>query len=175
MKALILLWLLALPVYGEDRADPRKPDQLEVIATAIDAVSTEAAAPRKMAALLLATGWNETGWSLRVHDGHCKSWECDGGRARGPWQTQRNSMPLERWEQMRGFQNTRAQAEAARERILLGLAQCHGSERGAIARYLGHACDARSEQLDDRYDWYMRAYRALEPVKPVDAVAEQSL
>lgn len=157
MKPLILAFLLYLPVCSEDVEDSRKDSQLESVATAIDEVSE---GNRRMAALLASTGFVETKYSLRIHDGHCASWECDHGRARGPWQVWRNGMSKRDWTRMRGLDHTQEEALAAKRVLAVGLKRC-GTVRGAIARYVGLPCDARSPALDKRFEWYQRAYRAL--------------
>jgi hypothetical protein len=161
VKAAILAFLLHLPVFHEDIGDPRKPAQLEVIAEAVADVSADSSVgARRLAALEISTAWVETHFSLRIHDGRCASWECDHGRARGPWQAWRLNMSRERWGKMRGIENTREQALVARSHLLEGLNMC-GSVRGAIAMYVGLPCEARSKNLDERFYWYQRAYRAL--------------
>lgn len=152
-----LAFLLSLPVYAEDIGDERKPAQLEIIA---ESVSKVAGDNRRMLALLLSQGHVETGYSLRIHVGRCRSWECDHGRARGPWQTWRNGMSENEWALMRGLEHTENQAAAAKGVLEVGLKKC-GTVRGALARYVGLPCDARTPDLEIRFRWYQRAYRAL--------------
>lgn len=158
MKTAILLFLFSLPVYPEDVDSPRKVYQLDRVADAIANVSDD---NRKLAALLASTGFSETGYSLRIHVGRCKSWECDHGRARGPWQTWRHELKRENWAKMRGIENTELQARHAAMRLKIGLEQCGGNSRGAIARYMGLPCDSELSIVNDRFKWYKRAYRAL--------------
>lgn len=157
MKPLILAFLLYLPMPAEDFDNPHKPAQLESIAAAIEQAAD---GNRRLAALLISTGFIETKYSLRIHNGHCASWECDHGRARGPWQVWRNGMPQKDWTNMRGLGHTEDQALAAKRVLVRGLAMC-GTVRGAIARYVGLPCDARGPTLEKRFEWYQRAYRAL--------------
>lgn len=157
MKSLALAFLLYLPVCAEDYDDPRKDAQLASIASAAEHAAD---GNRRMLALLLSTGFVETKYSLRIHDGHCATWECDHGRARGPWQTWRNGMTRKEWTLMRGLGHTEEQALAARNVLARGLKMC-GTVQGAIARYVGLPCDARGPSLMKRFEWYQRAYRAL--------------
>lgn len=157
MKEWLLSFLLSLPVYAEDAGDSRKRAQLENVASAVDAVAGE---DRTMAALLLSTGWVETGYSLRIHDGHCQTWECDHGRARGPWQVWKNGRPKTQWALMRGLEHTPEQAQAAAEVLRAGLKKC-GNVRGAIARYVGLPCSARNAHLEVRFLWFKRAQNII--------------
>jgi hypothetical protein len=63
----------ALPCFHEDRGDPAKSQQLDVIAAAVAEVSRDAPRPpREWAALLLTIGYHESAFSLRIHRGECK-------------------------------------------------------------------------------------------------------
>jgi len=157
MKAAILAFLLTLPVSREDVNDSRKELQLAAIAIAID----EAASTPHEAAMLIATGYHESHYSLRIHAGRCLPNECDGGRARGPWQVQRNRMRFEEWDKMHGLAHTRAQAIQAQKRLIVGQISCRGSQYGAMARYLGLKCWDRSFKVRPRLDLYERALYAL--------------
>ena len=157
MQTLILTFLLTLPVFHEDQRDARKRDQLEMIAQAIATVSET----REEAAMLVATGYAESNFGLRIHEGQCLPHECDGGKARGPWQMWRgNGMLLEQWARMVGFANTEAQALAAHRRLARGLGWC-GSHYGALVNYLGLPCETRGAKVDQRLDLYERALHAL--------------
>lgn len=157
MKALILAFLLTLPVANEDVGDTRKPLQLETIASAI----AETAATPEEAAMLIATGYEESKFSLRIHAGRCKPHECDGGKARGPWQVWRAKMPAKLWRKMHGLGNTHEQARQAQRRLMWGQAWCLGNEYGAMARYLGLSCSYRGPLIRRRLELYEKALNAL--------------
>lgn len=153
----ILAVLLALPTYAEDRDRPEeKREQLRAVAQAI----ADASESRAEAALLIASGWEETGWSLRVHEGRCRPNECDHGQARGPWQLHRDGMPQETWDQMAGLENTATQARTAAKRIQWYRVSC-GDTTGAIARYFGLPCSNRTERVWHRFRTYRRILDAL--------------
>src|SRR6266576_1369009 len=158
MKELLLIFLLGLPIYQEDVDSLIKPGQLDTVAGAVAEV---AGGNRRLAALLVVIGHAETGYSLRIHEGHCRPWECDHGRARGPWQTWRNGMPAEKWAKMRGLQNTKEQASQARVIVENGLRIC-GTPRGAFAHYMGLPCRSQNSLVELRMRLYRRALRALE-------------
>lgn len=156
MSPLLLAGALAY-VGAEDRPRAEKPAQLMTIAWA--AVEASHGRPTLLA-MLLAVGFLETGYSLRVHEGYCHATECDKGRARGPWQTWRNGMSEESWARMTGLINTLEQAKVAASRLAWGMHKC-GTVRGALAVYMGLGCFARSPHLDLRYGEYTRALRAV--------------
>jgi hypothetical protein len=137
MLTTILLAILALPIFHEDTEAEDKRAQLEAIANAVAAV---AQTPDE-AAFLLAWGNAESNYSLRIHRGECNSWECDAGRARGPWQAHRNGMPEERWEKMIGVDNVEVQAQHALFLTRWALHACpHDRIRGAFRVLAGRAC-----------------------------------
>jgi hypothetical protein len=123
----ILLALALLPRFAEDREAIGKVVQEEALGRAIAKVSRTA----DEAAFLLAWEDAETHGSLRIHRGECFKWECDKGRARGPWQAHRNGMTLEQWDRMIGIANVDAQAAHAAKMTRWALAECHkqGDER----------------------------------------------
>jgi len=133
MKAIFAL-LLALPQRFEDRGSLAKTGQLNELASVLSSYSTDQAA-----ALLMLAYW-ETGLSLQVHEGHCKNWECDHGRARGLWQVHRNGMPDAMWDQMIGVDHTKEQAAEALFRWEQALAICK-TPAGAVAVYMGQGCE----------------------------------
>jgi hypothetical protein len=160
LHAKILSVLLSLPVYGEDRNRPEeKRHQLEQVAASI----AQVAETPPDAALLIASGWEETGWSLRIHEGRCRPQECDHGRARGPWQLQRNGMSRESWELMIGVENTDAQARTAAKRLVFYRRQC-GDTTGTIARYFGLGCHQRTEAVWRRFRTYRKILEAFDVV-----------
>jgi hypothetical protein len=157
MQTLILAFLLSLPVSYDDPRSVEKTAQLEVIARAI----SDASPTPEAAAMLIATGYLESHFSLRIHLGQCKPYECDGGKARGPWQVQRNRMLLDEWDRMTGLENIEVQARAAQTRLGAGLSWCEGSAYGALAIFLGLPCSDRSWRVAPRFELYERALNAL--------------
>lgn len=152
LHAKVLAVLLSLPVYREDLNRPEeKRAQLEQVAQAI----ADASESTSDAALLLASGWEETGWSLRVHEGKCRPNECDHGKARGPWQLHRDGMSAESWALMTGTANTDAQARTAAKRLRFYREQCQDTT-GTIARYFGLRCRDRTAGVWRRFRTYLR-------------------
>src|SRR5687767_12279984 len=93
-EAYVLAGLNALAVFTEDRAPElaeQKRQQYAAIASAVASVAGEQKIARRAewASLIVAIGYAESGFSLRIMDGRCKPWECDRGRARGGWQVHR--------------------------------------------------------------------------------------
>ncbi len=134
----VLAAALSLATYREDVADsPEKRAQM----TAVSAAVVEFARTPTEIAFLLSWGRHETNFSLRVHSGRCRKWECDRGRARGPWQSHRNGMSAELWERMTGVENTRAQAMVAAKHARWALSKCSGDVRCAFRRLGGLRVD----------------------------------
>lgn len=156
-SAKILAVLLSFRVFGEDvKFTEDKHVQLVVISNAISG----AAETPEEAALLIASGWEETGWSLRIHAGKCRPSECDHGRARGPWQVQRNELPEGTWDKMHGLSNTDVQAKTVVRRLRFWKDRC-GSTWGTISRYFGLTCRSESKQVAHRFRTYKEILHAL--------------
>jgi len=151
MLSAILVAILAFPVYHEDTQAEEKRAQLEAIANAVAAVAQTA----DEAAFLLAWGKAESNFSLRIHRGQCNDWECDAGRARGPWQAHKNGMPEERWEQMIGIENIDVQALQALRHARWALQACpHDRVRGAFRVLAGRACTSPIRGENERVSTY---------------------
>ncbi len=147
------------PVYFEDRGDPElKAVQLQDIAKAVEDASDmrpPGVGRRDWQALLLMISYHETTWSLRVHRGDCKAHECDGGRARGPWQQHRNGRSDADWNSLVGLEHTVFQAETASAQLRSSFLTCKGAGvpwlQGVINNYAGKNCKATDwEGLEDR-------------------------
>jgi hypothetical protein len=138
MLKVVIAAVYMLTVFHEDtKGSPEKSAQLNAVAAAV----AEFARSPDEVAFLLAWAKHETNLSLRIHAGQCRAWECDRGKARGPWQAHRNGMPLERWDRMHGVENTRAQAEHAARMARWALRQCPDDRiRGAFRVLGGRAC-----------------------------------
>jgi hypothetical protein len=127
MLKAVLVALALLPRFHEDREAVGKVVQENAIAAAIAKVTSN---PDE-AAFLLAWGDAETHYSLRIHEGRCFRWECDRGRARGPWQLHRNGRSLELWDRMHGVDNVDVQAREALKMARWAMNECRmkGDER----------------------------------------------
>jgi len=137
MLKTILLAILAFPLFHEDIQTEQKRAQLEAVAKSVASVSRTA----DEAAFLLAWGKAETHFSLRIHRGECRRWECDGGKARGPWQAHKNGMPDDQWGRMIGVENIDVQARQAIRHARWALQACPGDRiRGAFRVLAGHGC-----------------------------------
>ncbi len=156
----ILFAILAFPLYHEDVLVDDKRAQLEAIAGAVASV---AQTPDE-AAFLLAWGKAETNFSLRIHRGNCSPWECDGGKARGPWQTHKNGMSEERWLRMIGVENVEVQAEQALRDARWALYACPNDRiRGAFRVLAGRACSWPIKGENERFatfNWVRRLLNA---------------
>lgn len=117
----ILIALALIPQVPSERDTPEKRAQQAAIASAIVEVSK---GDGDLAAFLVAWGSHETNFSLRIQRGNCERWECDRGRARGPFQAHRNGMSDERWSRMIGVENTRFQVEQAAKHARWAMREC---------------------------------------------------
>lgn len=157
-----------LPVFYEDnppggvagRTD-EKERQLTLIASEVAKRSVKAPLPpRQWAVLLLLTGWHESTFSLRIHAGSCHPHECDGGRARGPFQEHRRRLNEGVWDRLTGVQNTELQVQSADMLLRLMTGVCPGGGvQGTIEAYMGQRCGSASKQVQER----MATYRRLSP------------
>jgi hypothetical protein len=129
--------LAILPVYHEDRANPYKGAQLYTNARAIAAVSRS----REEAAYLIAIGGHESGFSIRIQFGLCRSFECDGGRALSPWQLHQNGRSLEVWHGFVGLSldATKAAAGAALQHVRFAQRVCRGESDPIVATFRAYA------------------------------------
>lgn len=163
---LILSALLSLPTFVEDRDAPDKRAQLVAVADAVASVATDQkiTTPRNWAALILAIGQAESGFSLRIHAGQCKPFECDRGRARGLFQVHRYAEAVPLWEQMHGVENTAAQVQVAHARLKRGYYQCRGAADWTIATingFAGKRCALVWPGLEARVALWRRAVRGM--------------
>jgi hypothetical protein len=72
---------------------------------------------REWSALLFTVLENETHGSLRIHEGRCKVFECDRGRARGPFQEHKTKRNAAFWDQLHGVENTSVQVASASDAL----------------------------------------------------------
>lgn len=163
---LLLAAILSLPTFAEDREHPLKQEQLEILSTGIAAASSHRPKPPADWAALVATiGYHETGFSLRVQAGDCKPHECDGGRARGPWQMHKNRHTEPVWDQLVGLEFTALQARVASDMLERSYWQCARSGvpwlQGTINAYAGRRCSAEWPGLQQRIATFERLRRKL--------------
>ena len=156
MLKAVLAALALLPVFKEDAKGLEKTAQLTAVAHSVAARARDA----DEAAFVLAWGDAETHYSLRVHAGLCRRWECDKGKARGPWQPHRNGMASERWARMQGVENTDAQVQHALKMARWALTECHAQGDARILgafRLLGaKGCNEPLKGEADRLATYKR-------------------
>ena len=156
--ATLLAALLALPVFHEDTQAYEKPAQLTGIAAAVLSVARN----KDEAAFLIAWGEHETRYSLRIHRGLCTRWECDRGKARGPWQNWRVGMSDEKWARLEGIENTRAQAAEAMKRARSAMRTCPADRiRGAFRVLGGMGCTRALRGEDARMETFQRVRAKL--------------
>lgn len=124
MTSTILAILLSFPVCWADRDTSGKRDQLETI---VQAIAAEASGPDE-AAMLLAIGWWESRWCLRVHSGEHR------GPGRGLWQLEGHGEPTGL-----SLHETRAAARAALG-VLRRSWQCGPTPASRLTAYAGRRC-----------------------------------
>ena len=160
----------ALPCFHEDRGNPEKAAQLDAIAAAVAEVSQDAPrSPREWAALLLTIGYHESTFSLRIHRGECKPYECDQGRARSAWQLHKNLHTAPVWDQLHGIEHTAIQVRAASDALKRAYFTCSRSGvpwlQATLNGYAGRRCSAEWPGLDLRVSTFNRLVRTSPPRK----------
>lgn len=160
----------ALPCFHEDRGSPDKAAQLDAIAAAVAEVSRDAPRPpREWAALLLTIGHHESTFSLRIHRGQCKPYECDQGRARSAWQLHKNLHTAPIWDQLQGIEHTAIQVRAASDALKRAYFTCSRSGvpwlQATLNGYAGRRCSAEWPGLDSRVSTFNRLVRTSLPRK----------
>lgn len=163
----------ALPCFHEDRGDPDKSAQLDAIAQAVAEVSRDAPRPpREWAALLLTVGYHESTFSLRIHRGQCKPYECDRGRARSAWQLHKNLFTAPIWEQLHGVEHTAVQVRAASDALRRAYFTCSRSGvpwlQATLNGYAGRRCSSEWPGLDQRVRTFNRLTRVPSPSKAAE-------
>jgi len=157
----VLVALALLPAVPAERGTPEKLAQETALASAL----VEFGKDPETIAFLTAWGSAESNFSLRIQRGECHRWECDKGKARGPFQVHRNGKSDEAWARMVGVENTRAQVEQAAKhaRWALGVCKLKGDARIVSAfRVLGgRGCEYPLKGEQDRLARFRRARGAL--------------
>ncbi|HET9958094.1 MAG TPA: hypothetical protein VFQ61_26545, partial [Polyangiaceae bacterium] len=178
LASYVLMGITALPTFHEDVGDrysEQKRIQAETIATAIAEVAEKAqgwpGTPRELASLLLTVAWHETRLSLRIHEGNCRPFECDHGRARGLWQLHMHaSLPRERWLTVAGLDpdSTRAAAQEAARALIRSRRMCMSVSRGAdwvpytLVAFAGRGCRGQLPDIQRR----VRTFHHLVAIEP---------
>lgn len=173
----ILLILQSISPYYEDKETAQeRTDRMTILANSIDyaahasvcqKLSAEGTKkckklfdgdPIYMAAMLLTIGRFESAFAKHVHENKCrtKQGECDGGRARSPWQFQNTPLTSKWWVKYKGadLKSTKIGAWAATNVIANAFKGC-GSWQGSIAMYAtGSTC--KWSRAKERYDWFVK-------------------
>ncbi|MFZ5890898.1 MAG: hypothetical protein ACOY0T_07600 [Myxococcota bacterium] len=174
----LLAAIATLPTFHEDVGPAlvsKKQAQAQVIAQAISDVAESAegwnGSKRELATLLLTVAWHETRFSLRIHAGNCKPYECDRGRARSLWQLHAHaSLPKETWVGLAGLDvdSTRRAAREAAKALTRSRNMCSGRASGVelvaqtLSAYAGRGCARLLPDIDAR----VRTYRRLLLIQP---------
>jgi len=168
----LLIAISSLPTFHEDVGEQfaaRKREQAQLIASAISRAAEGAqgwpGSKRELATLLLTVAWHETRLSLRIHDGHCKPFECDHGRARGLWQLHAHaSLSRDRWLTVAGLDEQSTFNAASEAALALTRSRHMCRQRGAdwvastISAYAGRGCGGGLPDLDARVRTYRRLF-----------------
>jgi hypothetical protein len=161
--------LSKLPRWHEDTTEPdeARAERLRTIATA-QVTATGGDVP---AAVFLATvSWWESRLAKHVHEGACRPWECDRGRARGLAQVQLASgVDRDLWERSKGtdYPATLASMQAAHyvySRAVRACGPSIGEEHRLFAFYARSRCNAEYPDGRERAAWYRKKlaeYRGL--------------
>lgn len=150
MFKIILSILLSMPPSHHDtETDAERKQRLSVVAQSI-VVASEGDA--EVAAFLIMTGDKETKLARHIHEGRCKSYECDGGMAATLWQVWRlESMSEEHWESMQGsnLEATTAAARYAARLYRMKSNYCR-SPIGGISAYATGRCFSKDYEKNAR-------------------------
>lgn len=157
--------LLGLPAHHLDHEEPgARQSRLQIVADAVTDATQRATCSDKyrtvdckplwplsaleLGVLLITEAYSESRLAKNVHEGNCRSYECDPvrnartglvqHRARSIWQIHRIAPIESEWDHMQGsdLQSTTAAAWAATKLLSRGYLAC-GSIAGAITRYAG--------------------------------------
>ncbi len=155
---------------AQETADERR-ELYSTTARAIVAAAIETDDPLKAAAVLIALGQNETGWSRYVLEGRCmdgpRTMRCDYSAkegqplAIGPFQV--HGWCREAWTAESGsYEGILASARCALQYVQLGVKRCRGTGEngwaGSFATYRGQRCsDAVKTGTQYRAQKYLRS------------------
>jgi hypothetical protein len=175
MTGAVLAMLLSLGVAAEDRGPElaaAKREQSETIATSIATVASRqrSMVPRELAAVLVALGWHESKFALRIAEGRCKPWECDRGKARGIFQIhRRDAMSDAQWDALlgTGTEPTLASTREIARRVIAARKRCRSLEArqdwaaGVFSSLAGRGCIGEFKGRAER----VRVFRRLLAVR----------
>jgi hypothetical protein len=165
LRETLLLVLLGLRAHHLDHEEPEaRQERLGIIAEAVSDASLRATCsepyasqeckplwplgPLDLGVLLVTQAYLESTLAKNVHEGNCRSYECDPirtaqlgpirHRARSLWQIHRIGPVEAEWEGMQGsdLQSTTAAAWAAAKLLSRGYRAC-SSIAGAVTRFAG--------------------------------------
>jgi hypothetical protein len=167
LEQAVMIALQKQAVFKEDKKPElaeAKAAQLAGFARAIALAADKPPAPvsrKDWAAMLIVVAGRETHFSLRLQRGECFAWECDRGRARGPWQPHKNLFNAPVWDKLVGLEFVDVQARAASDALGRGFWTCNPQRTGVadwrmatINGYAGHRCGEVWDGLKLRVsDW----------------------
>jgi len=157
---ILLTMLIGLQPFHADKEQPEaRRTRLAMVASSIEKAVDRATCkgdfaldtcipifkgqPEELAVGLFTLGKFETHYSRHVHEGRCKPWECDHGKAVGVFQVHKNKIvPIEEWKASVGTSQEAndASAWAAAKTWILSLG-CGTIDR-AFAGYMTSHCSA---------------------------------
>ena len=149
----VLIALLRLPIWHEDREEMERDARIAVIAQAIESATLRATcgdrwpelgcrkswpgSPETLAALLAMKAWKEAALARRWHMGDCRGSECDHGTSQSLWQLKPVRWMTEHpWSEITGTDlvSTTYAAWYAARALSCGYRAC-GDLPGAISMY----------------------------------------
>lgn len=167
-RDVVLAAMRSRPVYKEDvDLVAEKQAQQSELCQAIrrESKRQRIATELDWAALMIAIGEHESNFSLRIHQGFCYAGECDGGRARGPWQLHRYGIAKEHWHDMHGLDSVAIQAHAASRALERGYGVCRGPATdwliATINGFAGVRCDKMWRGLEERIATWRKVRGAM--------------
>lgn len=167
----LLRVLLQLPVFREDASDlERKRAQLALFASALSELPRppDGISRRKWETLLIAKAEGETHFSIRIQEGRCLPFECDRGKARGPWQVHENDFTRADWDQMVGIENTAVETRAADRLLRASFYICRSNgdfPASTLSAFAGARCEgdyAKKAQELRRYNQILRSFQHVQ-------------
>lgn len=113
-------------------------------------------------AMLLAIAISESALKIRIAEGNCRPYECDGGRAWGLWQVHRNAFNEQVW----GSPSVMLQAESAARILRSQWHRCDGYPGvdpvvGRFRAYGGRGCDQPLRGEEKRVQLYQEIRNAM--------------
>jgi hypothetical protein len=149
------------PIYGDNESWDQRVERMTIIAQAIDEASSKStcsdkynvpgctpdwpADKKSLALLLVTTGYWESKFAKNVHEGKCKTYECDAyrvngnvrHRARSLWQIQKTPLvTMQEYSKMNSssLESTTMSAIVATRHLSLGMKRCN-TLVGAMSMY----------------------------------------